>query len=140
MKHVLILVSALLLASCAPSEEEKAQQSLVKIDSLYAKGQYRAVLDSITSLRERFPSAIEARRRALVVWQNASLKMAQAEVASTDILLQQATAQWRQETNLLRRNQLAVRCDSLQARYEAMCGVVRMIHARQRQQQAEPGK
>jgi hypothetical protein len=34
------------------------------------------------------------------------------------------------ETNF-RYNKLRVKCDSLKARYEAMCGVVRMIRYRQ---------
>ena len=102
-----------------------------RIDSLYAQGKYSETLDSIVALREHYPTALEARRKALVVWQNASLKMAQADVAKTDILLQQTTAQLAGSLDRLTYNRL--RRDSLQARYEAMCGVVRMIHSRQKQ-------
>ena len=59
--------------------------------------------------------------------------MAQADVAKTDILLQQTTAQLTGSLDRLTYNRLRVRRDSLQARYEAMCGVVRMIHIRQKQ-------
>lgn len=134
MKHFTIIAVALLLAGCAPSDDEKAAPLLSKIDSLYQKGLYRETLDSITVLRERYPKAVEARTKALKVWQNASLKMAQADVAQTDMLLQEATQQWNSEADLYKKNMLRVRCDSLKARYEAMCGVVRMIHARQKQQ------
>ena len=133
MKQLFTLMAVLLLAACAQSEEEKAQACLSAIDSLYAQGKYRETLDSVTSLRERFPKAIEARRHALKVWQDASLKMAQAEVAQTDILLQQTIAQIPSAGSLYQRNRLLVRRDSLQARYDAMCGVVRMIHLRQKQ-------
>ena len=133
MKYTKIFALALLLASCAPTEEEKAAPLLNEINSLYANGDYRATLDSISTLRERYPKAVEARKQALTIWQNASLKLAQDDVANTDRQLQEAQRQWNNETDLYKKNLLRVRCDSLQARYEAMCGVVRMIHARQKQ-------
>ena len=108
-----------------------------RINSLYESGNYRAALDSITVLRDRYPAAIEARKAALVVWQNASLKMAQADVAQTDILLQQTIAKIASTTDRYERNLLGVRRDSLQARYDAMCGVVKMIRMRQKQEQKQ---
>lgn len=134
MKNLPILILALLLAGCAKSDDEKAAPLLAKITTLYKSGNYRATLDSIVVLRERYPKAVEARREALKVWQDASLKMAQDDVARTDILLQETTRKWQNETNLRRKNQLRVRVDSLQARYEAMCGVVKMIRLRQKAQ------
>ena len=95
--------------------------------------QYREIGPVAKELREHYPQAIEARKAALRIWQNASLKLAQADVASTDVQLQEATEALKTETNRLRRNLLTVKRDSLQARYEAMCGVVRMIHLRQKQ-------
>lgn len=123
----------MLFTACAKTDDEKAQDLLAQIDQLYAKGKYKETLDSITVLRERFPMAIESRRKALVVWQKASLAMAQKDVANTDIRLQEVTRQIEESTDRLARNMLLVKRDSLQARYEAMCGVVRMIHARQKQ-------
>ncbi|WP_106813355.1 MULTISPECIES: hypothetical protein [Prevotella] len=134
MRHLItILLAAMLLSACSQSEEDKAKPLLAKIDSLYKSGNYRATLDSIVLLREHYPQAIEARKTALRLWQNASLKLAQADVASTDIKLQEMTEALKTETNLYRRNMMTVKRDSLQARYEAMCGVVRMIHLRQKQ-------
>ena len=60
--------------------------------------------------------------------------MAQADVARTDVQLQQVTAQLQTAADRLTRNRLAVRRDSLKARYDAMCGVVRMIRMRQKQE------
>lgn len=123
----------MLFTACAKTDDEKAQDLLAQIDQLYAKGKYKETLDSITVLRDRFPMALESRRKALVVWQKASLAMAQKDVANTDIRLQEVTQQIEETTDRLARNMLLVKRDSLQARYEAMCGVVRMIHARQKQ-------
>lgn len=122
------------LVACAPTEDEKAQPTLDNIEKLYAEGKYAATLDSITSLRERFPMAVEARKKALKIWQDASLQMAQKDVAETDIKLQEAIRMAENETDRLKRALLGAKRDSLQARYEAMCGVVRMIRMRQNQQ------
>ena len=123
----------MLFTACAKTDDEKAQDLLAQIDQLYAKGKYKETLDSITVLRDRFSMALESRRKALVVWQKASLAMAQKDVANTDIRLQEVARQIEETTDRLTRNMLLVKRDSLQARYEAMCGVVRMIHARQKQ-------
>lgn len=136
-KFTLITLVALALASCAKTDDDMAQKMLTRINSLYESGNYRAALDSITVLRDRYPAAIEARKTALVVWQNASLKMAQADVAQTDILLQQTIAKIASTTDRYERNMLGVRRDSLQARYDAMCGVVKMIRMRQKQEQKQ---
>lgn len=130
---MLITLVALTLTSCAQSDEEKAEAMLVGIQSLYDNGKYRETLDSITAMRDRYTTAIEARKTALVIWQNASLRMAQADVAQTDVLLQQTIAQIDTTTDRYQRNMLGVKRDSLQARYEAMCGVVKMIRMRQKE-------
>ena len=138
MKYILLTtITLLLFTACAKTDDEKAQALLAQIDSLYNKGNYSAALDSITQLRERFPKAVEARKHALKVWQDASLKMAQDDVAKTDILLQETESQLQTETDRYRRNMLGVRRDSLQARYDAMCGVVKMIRMRQKQEQKQ---
>lgn len=136
-KFTLITLVALALVSCAKTDDDMAQKMLTRINSLYESGNYRAALDSITVLRDRYPAAIEARKAALVVWQNASLKMAQADVAQTDILLQQTIAKIASTTDRYERNLLGVKRDSLQARYDAMCGVVKMIRMRQKQEQKQ---
>ncbi len=134
MKYILLtIITLMLFTACAKTDDEKAQDLLAQIDLLYAKGKYKETLDSITVLRDRFPMALESRRKALAIWQKASLAMAQKDVANTDIRLQEVTQQIEETTDRLARNMLLVKRDSLQARYEAMCGVVRMIHARQKQ-------
>ena len=130
-KYIWLLAVSASFCSCAETQDEKAAPLMAQIEALYDAGNYRQTLDSIMSLRKDFPEAVESRKAALKIWQNASLKMAQADVAKTDSTLQ-ATLQalHGKETNF-RYNKLRVKCDSLKARYEAMCGVVRMIHYRQ---------
>ena len=101
------------------------------IESLYGSGQYKQTLDSIMSLRKNYPEAINSRKRALKIWQNASLKMAQKDIARTDSALQATLNAISYTKDIGKKNILGVKRDSLKARYEAMCGVVRMIHYRQ---------
>ena len=133
MRHIWFFIIIMALAGCAKTDDEKAKPLLAKSNTLYAGGKYREALDSIVVLRDRYPKAVVARTEALRIWQDASLKMAQADVAATDNRLQEVEQELRTTTDRYRCNMLGVKRDSLQARYEAMCGVVRMIRMRQKQ-------
>ncbi len=132
-KLLLAIVLSVCCFSCQPSEDEKAAPMMKKIESLYQRGEYQATLNAITQLRAKHPRAIKSRQRALVIWQDASLKMTQRDIGLTDSALQATIQQMNAESSLLRRNQLRVKRDSLQVRYDALCGTVRIIHARQKQ-------
>ncbi len=126
-----IATAFVVLTACQQkNENDGATALLAEIETLYETGQYRTALDSIESLRRRFPTSVEARRKGLRLWQEASLKMAQADIAVTDSALQATTAQMQAEQRIYERNMLGVKKDSLQARYEALIGVVRMIRKR----------
>ena len=128
---LLTLAAMALMASCQKTEDEKAASLMNKIDSLYKAGNYQATLNAITRLRANHPKAVESREKALKIWQDASLKMTQAEIGRTDSALQATIAQYGAEKDLYRKNMLRVKRDSLQARYDALCGTVRVIHKRQ---------
>lgn len=133
MKYVWLVIIVVTFVACAQTEDSKALSMLSKIEELYERGAYRQTLDSITSLREKYPMAIQARKQALSIWQNASLKMAQLDIARTDSALQVVLTSIPLENNLYRANVLRMKRDSLKARYDAMCSVVRMIRMRQKQ-------
>ena len=128
---LLTLAAMALMASCQKTEDEKAASLMNKIDSLYKAGNYQATLNAITRLRANHPKAVESREKALKIWQDASLKMRQAEIGRTDSALQATIAQYGAEKDLYRKNMLRVKRDSLQVRYDALCGTVRVIHKRQ---------
>ena len=134
MKKTLFIAAAaiFLLSGCQKKtdDEAAARELLSEIEKLYEQGQYRTALDSIESLRMRFPMSVEGRRKGLRLWQEASLKMAQEDIAVTDSLLQATTVSMNAEPRIYERNMLGVKRDSLQARYEALIGVVRMIRKR----------
>ncbi len=126
-------VLAVVLVSCGRSEKDGAAQLMAQIEQLYADGHYRETLDSITSLRQRYPREVEARRKALVVWQNASLRLAQEDIGRTDSALQATIAEMNAATTIADRNRIGVRRDSLQVRYDVLVGTVRVIHRRQKE-------
>lgn len=128
---LLTLAAMALMASCQKTEDEKAASLMNKIDSLYKAGNYQATLNAIMRLRANHPKAVESREKALKIWQDASLKMTQAEIGRTDSALQATIAQYGAEKDLYRKNMLRVKRDSLQVRYDALCGTVRVIHKRQ---------
>ena len=128
---LLTLAAMALMASCQKTEDEKAASLMNKIDSLYKAGNYQATLNAITRLRANHPKAVESREKALKIGQDASLKMTQAEIGRTDSALQATIAQYGAEKDLYRKNMLRVKRDSLQVRYDALCGTVRVIHKRQ---------
>lgn len=133
MKRIFIPFVALLLlvGACAESEDDKARPLMSKIDSLMSARDYPATLAAITRLRRDYPKALESRRRALVIWQEASLLMTQQDIGRTDSALQATLAQIKTARSIGERNRLCYRRDSLQVRYEALCGTVRVIHRRQ---------
>ena len=126
-----ILTTIMVITACSKTNDKQAEDMLAEIQALYDKGCYAETLDSIESLRVRFPKAIDTRKKALCLWQNASLQMAQADIHVTDSALQATLQQIEQAQTLLEANQLRQKRDSLKARFDAMCGVVRMIHQRQ---------
>lgn len=129
----LTAVAALTLLSCGPTESDNAAALVAQIEQLYADGKYQTVLDSITSLRQRYPKEVEARRRVLPIWQDASLRIAQADIARTDSALQATIAEMEAAKTIRERNFIGIRRDSLQVRYDVLVGTVRVIHRRQQE-------
>ena len=129
----LTAVAAVTLRSCGPTESDNAAALVAQIEQLYADGKYQTVLDSITSLRQRYPKEVEARRRVLPIWQDASLRIAQADIARTDSALQATIAEMEAAKTIRERNFIGIRRDSLQVRYDVLVGTVRVIHRRQQE-------
>ena len=128
---LLILLAA--LTACQPTDDEKAAPLLAKIERLNGQGRYQTALDSIRLLRKNFPQALETRKKALILWQEASLKMAQADIAKTDSALQQVLRSLETGKYGLRTaNRMRAQRDSLHIRYDALCAMVRAIHRRQK--------
>ncbi len=130
----LILFVTMLVSCQSEKTPDEAERLLKTIEALYAEGQYKNALDSIERLRHDHPKALDQRKRALLLWREASLKLTQQDIGRTDSLLQACKEARKRETDIYKRNRLGVKCDSLQARYEALCGIVRKIHKQQEEE------
>ena len=71
-----IILLLLSLAACTskPDPEEQGALMLREARSLYASGQLSAARDTILSLRQRFPMAIEARKSAILLLDSIELQ------------------------------------------------------------------
>ena len=131
--NIAIVAMALLtLASCGNKEEDKAQSLYSEIENLYQAGNYQATLDSIKVKREKYPKAIELRKKSLTLWQDANIKLAQQDIAVTDSALPVVIAQMNAATDIATRNQLRLKRDSLQVRYDTQCAIVRAVRMKQK--------
>lgn len=131
--NIAIVAMALLtLASCGNKEEDKAQSLYSEIENLYQAGNYQTTLDSIKVLREKYPKAIELRKKSLTLWQDANIKLAQQDIAVTDSALQVVIAQMNAATDIATRNKQRLKRDSLQVRYDTQCAVVRAVRMKQK--------
>lgn len=134
MRKLLLLAALACLTACQPSADKLAEPLMQRIDSLYQHNDYQGTLNAIRELRAEHPKATECRKRALKIWQEASVKMAQADIARTDSALQAVTAQYNAAQTIRERNFIGIKKDSLQIRYDALCGTVRVIHRRQQEE------
>ncbi len=112
-----------------------AMEMIKGIEVSVSEGDFRSALDSITILRDRYPKALNARKRALELWQDASLLEAQYEAEKTDSLLKETLEAIENAPTLLEQNKLRNRRDSLQARYDAATGLVKIINAKRNGEQ-----
>ena len=114
----------------------------------YAEGRDSACLAAIDTLRAKFPKAIAERKEALKLYQEASLRIAQKQLAYVDSALEAekhifrtmeksvaahkekgiATAE--ELTALTRKRMLR---DSLQTQFDVLCAKIKYIHKRQKQ-------
>lgn len=143
---IFVAFSAVALTSCESNPE--AKQLLKEIQADYEAGNYQRVIYSIDSLRHNYPDAIEERKEALKIQQEASLKMAQENLALVDSSLQASIRQFDEmkpiveahrkecvatEEELQQFNELRARRDSLQGVFNLECAKIKYIHKRQKE-------
>lgn len=141
-----VTFSTVLLTGCEKNPE--AKQLLKEIQADYEAGNYQRVIYSIDSMRHYYPDAVEERREALEFHQEASLKMAQANLAEVDSALQAAIRQFDEmkpqveahrkactatKEELQQFNELRAYRDSLQGVFNLECAKIKYIHKRQKE-------
>ncbi|MBO4827353.1 MAG: hypothetical protein J5506_08995 [Prevotella sp.] len=146
----IICTICIICASCHTDDtNQKAEEMLQTAQQQFDNKQYDAALATIDSLRKQFPKAIDARKKALKLHQDAELKRAEEELALTDSTLQatkrtyeaqkrqaeqahaNGTATAGQLTNVTR---LRMKRDSLQVQFDMQCAKIKYIHKKQKEE------
>lgn len=148
MRHLIIIAISLLAASCTGSGEKAAANLLGEIRQAYAEERDSECLVLIDTLRSRFPKAVAERKAALSIYQEASLRRSQRDLAHTDSALQAVAADYAGQKQTVEQRhaagiatseeltaltRLRIRRDSLQTRFDVLCAQIKYIHKRQKQ-------
>lgn len=148
LRIIIIAMSLTVSVSSCQDDNSRAEELMVQIRSDFEAGNYAKCLKEIDSLRTTYPKAIDARKEALIIHQNASLKMAQDHLADVDRRLQalettcdslsaivelhkQQGCATAEELHLL--NISKIRRDSLKGIFDVECSKIRYIHKRQQE-------
>ena len=149
-KHILFaaaIAAMSVVLACTDKDKTEAQEILNAAQENFEKGNYEKTLYLIDSLRHTHPKAIEERKKALELFQDASEKLAQKQIMDTDGKLQEA----QRELNILtaivntkksrgdatteelsRLTRARIKRDSLQARFDSQCATVRVIREKRK--------
>ena len=138
-------VALALFSACADNGKEEAQRILTEAQGQYDKGNYKESLQLVDSLRRSHPEAVEERRQALILYQNASEKLAQAEIARLDMQLQAAQCRLDSMAAVVDSHsgnnsgsaidqlaRLRQKRDSLQVAFDTQCAMVRLIREKRK--------
>lgn len=143
-----LLIFLFTLISCTEKAPNEAENLLNEIRADYEAGRYQKALQGVDSLRHAYPMAVNERKEALKIHQEASLKMAQDNLAQVDQALQAAEKSYDSlaivvEVNrkaltatpqmLQQFNELRVLRDSLRTVFTVECAKIKYIHKRQEQ-------
>ncbi|MBQ8656520.1 MAG: hypothetical protein IJ527_05660 [Prevotella sp.] len=151
MKTIIIAaLCALTLAACGPqgSKEHDAQALLEEARAAMDAGEYAKTINTIERLRHDHPKAVKERREGLELYKQASLKLAEQQLAQTDSLLEAAKErynslqyellhhQWTKANLSYKQHELTrarLRMDSLQVEFDTQCAKIKLIHRKSKQ-------
>lgn len=146
MTAIFALIAMLLLASCGGNSiDKKAGELLNEAQAEFESGEYTKAISTIDSLRKKFPKAIEARKKALSLYQQVELKRAELRVQDADTVLQRVEQEYQKmkatvdglkskgaaTVDQLRNvNLLRVKRDSLKTVFDVECAKIKYIKKR----------
>ena len=148
MKKHLWMMLTIVLVACGNDTQNEAEQLLKLANERFENKQYSEAMQAIDSLRRVYPGAIETRKKALTLQQSIELKRTQEELAVVDSMLQAISHDYQYqkqkvekdkqqlratEAELTMLTKTRVRRDSLQTRFDVLCGKIRYIHKKQKE-------
>jgi len=148
MRKCIIFVALALAACTADNSQQQAAQLLQEAQTQYEQKQYAAAMATIDTLRHRYPKAIDARRQALTLYQDAQIAQVQAELEHTDSALQRATNDYNRlkaaaerahangtatASQLTEVTMKRLERDSLQVQFDLQCTKIKYIRKKQKE-------
>lgn len=145
---MLIGATAILVACGGRSDKDKANQLLNEATQQMESKEYSKALLTIDSLRKTYPKDVEARRLALSLYQQVSLRQAQEDLANTDSLMEIVSDEYNQLKAKVERdrselkasfedteklNLTKAKMDSLKVRFDMQCAKIKYIHKKQKE-------
>jgi len=144
---ILTLLGIFLLTAC-DKQQRAAEEMLQQAEQQFADRQYDLALSTLDSLRRTCPKAVEARKQALRLKQDISLKQAEEELAVVDSTLLAANQQFEALKHQVEEAKQSLSAtpeeltkltltrmyrDSLQTRFDLLCSKIRYIRKKQKE-------
>lgn len=149
MKIRFLLIPLLALTACTSADKNKMAEALYqKAQQEYQMGQYDDAIADLDSLKLHYAKQIEQREKGIKLRQDVLLKKAQGDLAKTDSALQaeirhfslvSAKAEKDKNAGIATAAELTdvtltrMKRDSLQVRFDVLCGQIRYIHRKQKE-------
>lgn len=129
--------------SCADGRENKAKVLLQEAQTAIGKTDYDRALSLIDSLRKTCPKAIEERKSALILYQQAYEKktekliqnlMSELDKVNDEVRKMETVSERHKSEGVATANELSalttlrLRRDSIQAKFDAACATMRLVH------------
>jgi hypothetical protein len=145
----LLLTLLLLVTACGDDSKDKAAEALYqKAQKEYSRRNYAAAIADLDSLKRWFPKQIAQRTKAIPLKQDILLSEAQDNLADVDSVLQAINSTYTQlkkrvdadkaagiatAKELTDVTKLRMKRDSMQVRFDVLCGQIRYIHRKQKE-------
>ena len=151
MKQNILIFFILVLSftACGGNDADKNAEVLYrKAEQNFHEANFAQARANLDDIRRRYPNAIETRKKAIILRQNLELKDAQMKLAGVDSALQatnliykyiRSKAESDKNKGVATREQLTevittrIKRDSLQVKFDLLCGQIRYIHKKQKE-------
>lgn len=145
---IIFIAITLALAACGSSEKDKVDQLLNEATQQMESKEYAKAFQTIDSLRKTYPHDVDARKRALSLYQQVSLKQAQEDLAKTDSLIAIVSDEYNQLKDKVEQDRVELKAsyeeterlnltkaklDSLKVRFDMQCSKIKYIHKKQKE-------
>lgn len=155
-KYIPMMLFVLLASACSHTDKAKEAEALYqKAQQEYQMGDNDAAIVDLDSLRRYYHDEIGPRQKGIVLRKEIILKTSQTDLALTDSALQYEISRYRElsrkaekdkSQGLATRDELnavtisRMKRDSLQVRFDVLCGQIRYIHKKQSEDVSIPVK